>query len=131
MVRISAVEQGVREASEVQASEVRRGGRNSPSQQAGRMCGKRFESCVPPIPSPPQLLPLTLLSFLQRGVWSCPTWSVCCLWVRGGMRAQPALTRTPYTSPESLARMEAVVNLYQEVMKYSGKMLSSLLLQNP
>lgn len=126
MVRISAVEQGVREA-----TEVRRGGQYSPSQQAGRVCGKPCESGVSPTPSASQLLPLTLLSFLQRGVGSCPTWSVSCVWVRGGMGAQSALTHTPHTSPESLARMEAVVNLYQEIMKNAGKTLSSLLLQDP
>lgn len=47
------------------------------------------------------------------------------------MGAQSALTHTPHTSPESLARMEAVVNLYQEIMKNAGKTLSSLLLQDP
>ena len=91
------------------------------------MCGKRCAS----YPSPRQFLPLTLLSFLQGGVGSCPIWSVSCLWVRGGMGAQPALTPTPRISAESLARMEAVVNLYQEMMKYAGKMLSSLLPQDP
>lgn len=38
--------------------------------------------------------------------------------------AQSTLADThPSYLPESLARMEAVVNLYQEMMKYGGKML--------
>lgn len=48
------------------------------------------------------------------------------------MGAQPALTPVaPHASSDSLARMEAVVNLYQEMMKYAGKMLSSLLPRDP
>lgn len=47
------------------------------------------------------------------------------------MGARSALTPTLHTSPESLARMEAVVNLYQEMMKYAGKMPSTLLFSCP
>lgn len=42
------------------------------------------------------------------------------------MRAcsDPYLMPTLHPSSESLARMEAVVNLYQELMKRAGKLLS-------
>lgn len=72
-----------------------------------------------PTPNPQQFLPVSLLSFMQGGVGSCLIWSASCLWVKGGMGARSALTPTLHTSPESLARMEAVVNLYQEMMKYA------------
>ena len=72
------------------------------------------------------------MSFLWQGVWNCPVWSVSCLWVKGEIgrgvhwgKSQPSLTPIHLTSPESLARMEAVVNLYQEMMKHAGEMLST------
>lgn len=42
------------------------------------------------------------------------------LWASRGPRLMPSL----HPSLESLARMEAVVNLYQELMKLAGKLLA-------
>lgn len=42
-----------------------------------------------------------------------------------GGHGQPWLTSPFRISPESLDRMEAVVNLYQKMMKLAGKMLST------
>lgn len=79
-----------------------------------------------PAPGPQQFLPLTV-SVLFCHEASAVVLSGLCPVCGSGLRwrghSQPRLTPTLPTSPESLARMEAVVNLYQEMMKYGGKML--------
>lgn len=109
-------------------------GWNSPS-WAGRMCGKQIPPSRSLPPAPPDcLLPLLVPSnsFLSL---LCPfcnkasgvILSGLCLWVGDGMEghSQLWLTPIPYTSPEYLARMEAVVNLYHAMIKHIGKMPST------
>lgn len=54
---------------------------------------------------------------------SCPVDHMC----DGGPCSGPCLIPPLHPSLESLARMEAVVNLYHELMKHAGKLLSMAL----
>lgn len=92
----------------------------------------------PPASGPQQFLPLTvnvLFCHEASAVVSSGLCPVCGSGLGWRGHSQPWLTPTLPTSSESLARMEAVVNLYQEMMKYGGKMLctcpSSLLPCSP
>lgn len=93
------------------------------------MCGKQMP------PPNCRLLPLVpsnsflslLMSFFAMRHLELP--HLVCVLSGVGWRghSQPWLLTSLLTSPECFARMEAVVNLYQAMLKHAGKMLCSCL----